>query len=781
MSMTSSSKLVQMQQMFYLGKLREVIHTAQIDDSSFSNLPVQLLVIRSLMEQGRFRRAEDLCKTLLETDTLEEDAIYEIRLWQVFLQIYVTGDPTLTITEGKILLEWVRLHSENSRLAAQIRVMFGKALALTATWGLVASSALQEGRVYLTEALESYQQIGASREVFSTHLALSNLYLMQPDVQRTQARFLLQQAYAQALSYGNQTQLAEVTLRLAELDFDLAQSQTTTEEALSNTLASYQKALDLYVQAGHALGPADVWLSLGRRLTSLGANGLEALQQAFSLYRQEENLTGMQSVLSALGTWYVQQGDLEQSLECQQQGEAVSQEMGFPIGQATAYLGLGDHYFRHGDYAKALTYLEQAEKLNTTPAVSALLGLSLANMYTLMHLPERAIRACANAINVLTPAGPSERLSLARYILGNVLSSKGEWSVAIQTWKSGLGEDEARHDVISQAQKLQCIAQATVMQYYHPNGPLVSEAVYAEAIALFTQSLSVLQERKDPQSSAVVANTYQLQGLTAATCGRPIEALQYLEQAQTLYVKIGLAMQAANTSTMVGLIYYDWSNRNRQNLYADAIHAYEEALDYFLKARMLDTTWKLRFHIALSCFHQGRLAMTAEAQHAFWLQAIQQLDEAENTIEFVRGHFVEVDQIAAQNARIALVADKEKIYVTAIQLQYHYLHNAKNAFTWLERLKGRSFLDALALTSLRSPVLTNIQLLIDEKSLLLALENATTQTEVVDVNEQLHMLWNQMMLDTTATEYVILRRGGPMSFDETLALLRSNEDTDVSI
>ena len=110
--------------------------------------------------------------------------------------------------------------------------------------------------------------------------------------------------------------------------------------------------------------------------------------------------------------------------------------------------------------------------------MQALVNLILANAYTLMNLHNRAEIACRKASAILTLAGSSSSLSLAYFIWGNILTSKGDWGGAITVWRDGLAVDLAGSDVRGQAEKLHCIAQATVMQHYSSNHLPISDAVY---------------------------------------------------------------------------------------------------------------------------------------------------------------------------------------------------------------------------------------------------------------------------------------------------------------
>jgi tetratricopeptide (TPR) repeat protein len=517
--------LKEIQQLIYLGKLPEAIQQAQrfvpLHPSEAS-----LLLIRCLLLQGRFKQAEAACQSASNSYLLDGISASELFLWRAYIQIYTCGDPHPAIETARSLLARLSTQAspDTTRLLAQAHSVLGKALALAVDWGLLAAKAMAEARNLLAEAANLFRQTGVSDESLSAFLSLGQLYLMSPDADDAHALALFQQVQEQAQNIGNMLRLAESTQRLAEQQFEVAGIPDPLTPDDLQAFSLYQQALDIYRQADYALGPADIWLSLGRKLFDTGIDGTVYVQKALAWYRRQDNLSGVQSSLSSLGIWYTRQGRLESALYYHRQNAAITQEMGFSLGEAMAYLGLGDYYFRVSDYAKALSSYEQAEKLAASPVARSMVGLTLTTTYTQMHLPDRAGRVCRQAIETLAPAGASKRLSLARYILGNVLSSAGDWAGALVAWQEGLAEDEARHDQVSLAEKLQCIAQATVMQHYQSGGPPVPETAYAEAMSYYARSIAVLDGQRGTQGAAVIANTYQLQGQTAVVCGRPTEA-----------------------------------------------------------------------------------------------------------------------------------------------------------------------------------------------------------------------------------------------------------------
>lgn len=764
--------LSEMHRLFQFGRLAELVRMVQNAPTPCAMVPeVRLLLARSLADQGRFDQAETAYVELLLLTDVDESLAWEARLWRAFLEISRTGVIAPTLSEGEAALAWVQGDSSRLRIAALARDLTGRALAIATKWYLQPVEAREEAQKLLVIAVQHYRYCEEGDRALAVTLKRGQIMRQRPQAQDTAARALFEEVQAEAEACGNLVRSAEATLRLAESALEAMFEQRRAVGDFSRELAAYQRALDLYQRAGHALGPADVLLSLGQRLVNGGLDGSAPLRQALHVYDEEHNLAGTYEVLSSLSMWYVCQGDLAQAWQCHQQLAALATEMGFLPGQARAAMGIGDYYFRRGAYANALAAYEQARILASVPVTPALIALSLANTYTIMNLPERAESACRKAISIFQSVGAAENLSLAYYILGNVLTKRGNWSGAIAVWYDGLAVDEARQNQLAQAEKLLLIAQATVMQRYRPNGPPIPEAVYDQSIALYDQAITLLRASGEPAAAGVIANAYQLQGQTAQTCARPLDALRYLEQARDAYAALEMEYQVANTNAILGLLCYDLSGRGSIDLYAEAAACYKQALQYFEQADMRDITWKVRYYLALTAFRQGVLALTGDQQRHFWLWASSLLAEASEDIDLIRGQFVELNPTGTQDARLALVADKDHVYTFAVQLHYHYLRDRDGALRWLGRLQGRAFLDALATTPLRTPTLRDSSLLEQEAALLAARARASTQAEAVNLGEQLYALWEIMASDPAASEYLTLRRGSPLDAEQVRALL----------
>lgn len=755
-------------QLFHLGQLPASIRLAEAAISSPILAPdAQLLLVRCLFEQGRFRQAETICSQALITLPYHSDLAWEMRLRRAFLQIYLTGNSTPILEESRAALA----ENQSPRLRGLAQDLLGRAKAIAVVWNLASSSDLVEAKHLLSEAINSYHCSENSDAALGALLQLGHIHRLSRFPDLAAAKVIFHQAQNQAQTAGNQVRQIEAVLRLAELDFDLATEPKIAEPKIQVDSTLYEQAIALYEAVGHVIGLADVQFSLGNHLIDAGLNGNDAVQQALEIYRQQDHLEGIYRSLKALGIWHLRQGQLAEAKNIYDEAIKVAESMDFPGGQASAYLGLGDYFYRTGDYARALADYQQAELLSPPPSVQVLVNLILANVYTLMNLPNRAEIACRKAIAILTPARSSSSLSLAYFILGNILTSKGDWGGAITVWRDGLAVDLARSDVRGQAEKLHCIAQATVMQHYSSNHLPISDAVYKEAMAFYAQAIELLN-KDDNEAATVIANTYQLQAQTALTCKRPLDALQYLRHSRNIYAALGLAMQTANTDAFLGLVFHDLGNCGYSDAYTEATCCYQRALNYFQTVRMHDITWKICFYLADVDFMQSFRSLTGEEQQARRQNAARLLEEAAADIELVRGRYIETDPVARETARLGLVEDKEKVYRFAVRLHYWHLQDANAAFNWLERLKGRAFLDSLALTPLRPPVKVDKTLLDRERELLAAINHASTQAEVVDLSDRLQAIWKEIAGESSASEYISLRRGEPLGWQAVQSLIQ---------
>lgn len=758
--------IAEIQRLHALRDLPAAINLAQTMPST--DRQAQLLLIRCFLDQGRFKQAEVASQSALASPPLNP-AIHEIHLRHAFLQLYLAGNPNCIFDTCRATLAESQTSLYTTALAHDL---LGRAIAITATWNLTPPADLAIAQSHLTQAVQAYNQEGDSDAALAALLKLGQIQLLGSTPDRTTAQTHFQQAHDQAQATDRSVLQAEALLRLAELCFDDALARRATDPDRPIDPAPYQQALALYEAISHVLGPADVLLSLGSRLIKAGFDGTDSVQQALQIYRQQDNLTGIFNALTDLTSWYLQQGQILESFNLRQEALAIAQEMGFPLAQATAYLGIGDYYFRIADYANALAAYEQVEALTELSGIRAMHGLALANAYSLMNLPDRAEIACRRTIDLLQPIGATPSLSLTYFILGNVVSAKGNWAEAIPIWQAGLAIDEALQNPVEKAEKLKCIAQATVMQHYRPQGFTIPDAAYETAIALYTKAIACLESVGDQQAAAAIAGTYQLQGQMALTSGRKLDALKYLEQARNTYAAIHLDMQTAVSDSLLGLLCHDLGGRGYPDLYTEAIRCYEQALAYFRQTNMRDMTWKVCFYLADVTFLQGFRAPTAEAQHTLWQTAAEWLQSADTDIDRVRGGFVEQDAIAQETARLGLVANKEKVYSFAIRLYHDQLCDDRAAFEWVERFKGRVFLDGLAATPLHPPNIKDSTLLDREQELFTAISQATTQAEAITLTEQLHTLQNQIATDPAAAEYIALRQAHSLRWESLQFLLR---------
>ncbi len=749
-------------QLFRLGKVSTVIDKAEtyLADPE-SRYQARLLQIRSLIIQGYFKEANKACKSALEGYPVDSVQAKNFRLWHAYVQVYMNSDTSLILKEARATLDLVQKNKEDMFLEAQAQYLLGTGIAIAVIWGLVPQDSLLEAQDILSQSINSYQQLYDNYEAIGALLKKGQIYLLGQHPELDAARVIFEQARNWSIESREEIRQAEAELRLAELEFDKTLLSDCVKPHIYVDFSLFERARSIYEANGHLLGIADVLLSLGRRQMNAGLGGDCKVRDAMKIYKQEDNLIGLSDTWSALGSWSMSCGNISEAINCHREALKVTELGGIPLGQATAQMAIGDYFYRTGDYARAKEAYEQAEKLAEFPAVQAMVGLALANTYYSMNLFDKAEVICRASINALIAAGPSDRLSLAYLILGNIFTGKGNWQDAIDVWYKGLIVDEALCDRIKQSEKLKSIAWA--MSAKNPTDSLIPESDYLEIMKLYSQAMGLLIEAGDRESDTAIASIYQHMAQTAINYGSLQDALSYLEMARNIYDRLRLAMQVAFIDTMMGLIQSKLGSLEQR---VEAEQYYLRALEYLLKEGMREITWKLRFYIADIAIQRGWLELTADDQYKRWKEAARYLDEAAKDIDFIRGMFIEADPVIRQYSLLGLVANKEQIYTTAIQLSNSYLKDPVSAFNWMERLKSRTFLDMLSITQMRSPALRDQSLLKREKELLDLMQKVSTQAEVVDLRESLHALWNKMEVDPAAKEYIAIRKGEPISWEE---------------
>jgi tetratricopeptide (TPR) repeat protein len=728
-----------------------------------------LLLLRCLTEQGKFAQASALTNELPTSNTPEIAETQEFYLRQAFLQACHTGNTSQLIS---LCNETLTNPQPHPSIKALVHDLQGRSTTLMIILGNAPPSMLIQSTNNLIDAVQAFMQVGDLEAALSSLMQLGHTYLLSipPDPKIAQAFF--EQAHDQAANTQHFAYQAEALLRLAELHFDETLSQPNFEPNQLLEFHLYEKALNLYKSIEHALGIASTLLSFGSRLTNFGFDGTEQLHQALQIYQQQDNHQGIFKVLTELSGWHLKQGQVVESFNYRQQALEIAKVMGSPLCQSTTYLALADYYFRTAAYAQALANYEQVLAQFNFPNLWVTTQFGLANTYTQMNLPFRAAKACEQVITFLQPKGASPSLSLAYEILGNSLNAKKQWQAAIAAWQASRELDQVLQDPVKQAEKLGYVAQATILRHYCSEGGSIPEVDYVAGMQLFEQAITSLEEIKTPQAAAALAETFQLRGQVFATCGRFHDAISDLENARNTYAAINYEMQTAITDTLIGLLCHKLIQSANSELFDNARAYYQLALAYFQKSNMREVTWKVNYYIADIAFLQGFQAPSAEEQTNLWHEAAAWLQAADKDINFVRRGWVGNDPIEREILRLGLVANKEKLYNFAIRLTHKHLCDNRTAFNWLEQFKGRVFVDGLATTVLRPPVLVDPTLHQREQSLLAALNQAPSQTVALELNEQLNGIWQQLATYPEASEYVALRQAQPLCWETLQAILQ---------
>ncbi len=324
-----SAALREARRLYRLGRYPEAVAAAQTASAQGELAPAAgLFAVRCLTDQGQFSEAAAACRSLLASTLPSGAWRREAGLRLAWLELFLTGDPEAIFREGRSVLETKPSAAESPRLIAWAQFLFGCSIAVAVEWKLARGEEMAEACRLIAASARSFRELGDVDESLNASLRLGQFHLMGTSPDRGAARVVFEEVRRQAEAAGDRVCQARATLWLAELDWDHAVQQRAAAR-LDQT--KFEKAIALYEASGHALGVADVSVSLGTRLNEAGEDGGPWLDRAIEIYQQLGSLTGLSRVHSAQAIWRTRQGSLDEVLISYQEAIRAARAMGFPV------------------------------------------------------------------------------------------------------------------------------------------------------------------------------------------------------------------------------------------------------------------------------------------------------------------------------------------------------------------------------------------------------------------------------------------------------------------
>ncbi|MFP2931878.1 hypothetical protein ACLESO_43240, partial [Pyxidicoccus sp. 3LG] len=695
-----------------LGQLVQAIarvRTVPPSDPGFAE--ARLLLLRCLLDQGRVLAADAAGAEALPLLPPGAEA-EQLRLLHAFILLSSRKDPEPLRTACRSALEAPGVDGRVRALAMDLQA---RLVGIEVAMLLRPEAELVEAIEGMGRAAEAYEASGSPEEARAARARQATLFRQGPHPQLDAARRRWTELRERASAEGDDVSEARARLALAELEFEAtwARPEAVTDgEAL---VAPFREAASAYVRAGHALGEAQVSLSLGKLLLKYAVpDGEGLLREALEFFAREEFVSGQQEALRALVVWHSHRGEAREALQVSERLRALDASEGSPMGEATTLMGLADSAFRRGEFIRARELLEEAERLAGQAWQGAGVWLQLALAESAMGLHARAEATCREVVSRLERLGPQPMLSQAYFVWGHVVQER-DVAGAIALWEKALCVDEALGDAVAQAQKLVNIAWAQVQQRRaQGKAPLLTPDIERR----FERASAVLLPRRELEARVVLGNLYTQRAQAEFLAEHWQDCGNWLQLAEELARTLGLKMQLAFVLSQQGLVLVQVGRSGAPHAWSEASRRFEEAHAFFERESMLDMQWRLLFYQGLADLEAGlKATLTGEEQQRLWGRAREALEAASERIDLLRGNVAERNPLKAQANRMALVVGKEQVYGLGFDLYLSALRDSAGALLWLERMKGRALLDALAESRLPEPSLPDAALADRERRL----------------------------------------------------------------
>lgn len=545
--------------------------------------------------------------------------------------------------------------------------------------------------------------------------------------------------------------LACVSIAHAETAFTQNEADQQFEKAKDTFIkGDYEKSLEIlktvfqfYEEKADRQKMADIlyWIGRDYRRLSKFPDALEQLNRAQRLHEEIGDQQGIGFDVTEIAITFQRQGNYDDAFKLSEKALAIHQATGNQEGLARTYDNFGNICFRRAEYSKAIEYFQQAEAAANRNGNGQLLSVilnNLAQVYWNQGDYPVALETYERSRKLVAETGD---LPLLAIIISNealVYEDQGELMRALEAI-------DQTNVIFRQTGSQQDVA----ANYLNSGSIQLALGNHQKAQEAFQEALTLAQQLKDNGLMAVVLNAM---ANLSRDLGNYDSALEYARRARTLSQKTGELRSSIYSLSVIGLIY-----ENQQN-YPAALQNYRKSLQLFEKIGDKISIAENLLHVAAVESHlkqydralaNGKQALTIyesmsaksgigqsymmigsafrklarleEADEALtksignlrdvgmpellWAalyqkglvardrgnmpEAIQSMKESIDAIEQIRG------QVALTEQKWGYFENKLDVYEDLVNLLIQSGQTAE-AFGYVQRAKGRSFLDMLS-------------------------------------------------------------------------------------
>jgi CHAT domain len=654
---------------------------------------------------------------------------------------------------------------------AYARMIDARRIAVEVTLQARSLHGLDEVRKFLRGAAELFNEAERPEEARDELAMLVEIIEQGPPPRSEEAAQLWGEAKEKARAVGDGIAVARASLALANIGLEgvLRTGDTT---AIPGALSAFQEAAKLFLAVDFAGGDAPVQAVLGRTLLRYGADGgVQLLSAAAELWESVGDAGAANGAWRDLYLWHDQRGEAEAAEAMHERilkGRMIESDLTGP----TDALSYANQAYVQAELATARTTADAAMRDAVTPGQEASLLLHQASALLGSGATLEAVQLAEKAVAALRPADPCVMLGDALFHLG---MARGTAKDIRQLWEEAAQKDEACGLPVAAATRMMNLAQ--FLRQPQSDGSAAGSAEEAEE--LYKRAEKLLSDGRDIESVVARGNLAQRRGQTAVlqkdfpACGH------WFTEAERLFRASGRTADLAFTLAQQGLVLFQVAGDQRNlNLWREAQKRFDEARELFTRHGLRTEEVRMLYLSGAAALDGGWL-LAGEEREACQRLSEARLDEAARLLERMRGGRREAELLAAQRSREDFAKAQQRIYDLGFRLHLRILNQPARALLWLERMKARALLDAMAEThgTLEAPPNADPELAAKEKRLegereQLAAAATTSPRRWLHVNRELEKVWEAMAGRPETSAYAALRQGHPVGWEDFQRALR---------
>lgn len=733
----------------------------------------QVLTVRLLLEQGRIGTAYAFVTSATQQPFAGEE-VQRLRLWAAFVRLYgelahASGDLWRGLEQS--CADVLSDPSSGPSLRALAIDFRSRAMAWRISLGWEPPALRPAVVEEMGRVVEAYEEAGELREALTARRRLSGFCRGVLFADMTLARRLLLEVRREAGESGDLINDAEAALGLAEMDFEEALNADGVN--LQPLINNFVEAAQLFARADHAFAEARVAASVARLLLQYGLEeGVGLAHGAIDAFTGAGEIILRQEAWKQLATWYTYHGDERGASEALEASRRLSEEMQFGLSSGVDGLAEADGAFRGGRVAQAREILDRARFAEQSQTLGASYRLITVNAVASLGLTDEAAALLRRLVADLREQGASVFLAQAWFLLAHAVE-RDDPAEARRCIDEAIQVDEELGDTQSVGQHLANRAWLEVLRRLRAGeSPLVNQEVESD----FDRAQALLLTHRTLEARVQLGSLFQMRGQAALFARLWDECDRWLNAAEALSEALKLGPQLAFTLTYQALSWIEVGRRAGVKPYDEALTRLAKAEEIFARAGLLGVLWRVVFYRGLCEYEAGRLeAPGSDEQRGRWERAKVYLEEAARQIDRLRGFADRSPAAQQQTTWIAFGVDKQTVYDIGFQLTWFWQRDSVAALTWLERMKGRALLDALADSVTQPSHADENELLAREQTLREKKRNTAAAAEALEVQKEIDSLLEQMSARRETAGYAALRRGEPAGWEQLRATLQREQ------